>query len=109
MMQVVRTGKYFVAAINNEPLELNNFRIEKFKLRELFQMFFSSCYLHARKPEEPIFKIALEVSQLKPETCVFIDDRPLNLESPQRLGMHVIHYQNAGQLAAELKALGIGI
>jgi len=109
MMQVVRTGKYFVAAINNEPLELNNFRIETFKLRELFQMFFSSCYLHARKPEEPIYKIALEVTQRKAETCVFIDDRPLNLESPRRLGMHVIHYQNAGQLAAELKALGIGI
>ena len=24
---------------------------------------------------------------------IFIDDRPLNLEVPRRLGMNVIHYQ----------------
>src|SRR5579871_4562191 len=107
MDRVARTGKYLVASINNEPLELNNYRIEAFKMRELFEMFFSSCYLHARKPDEPIYKIALEVTQRKAETCVFIDDRPLNLEAPRRLGMQVIHHQNAEQLAADLKALGI--
>jgi putative hydrolase of the HAD superfamily len=107
MAKVAKTGKYLVASINNEPLELNNYRIEAFKMRELFQMFFSSCYLHARKPDEPIYKIALEVTQRKAETCVFIDDRPLNLEAPRRLGMKVIHHQNAEQLAADLKALGI--
>ena len=106
---VARIGKYFVASINNEPMELNNYRIEAFGLRDDFLVFFSSCYLHARKPEEQIFRIALEVSQRPAEECVFIDDRSLNLENPKRLGMHVIHHRNAGQTRSELKALGIEV
>ena len=109
LREVARIGKYFVASINNEPLELNDYRIEAFRLREDFQVFFSSCYLHARKPEEQIFRIALEVSQRPAEKCVFIDDRSLNLENPKRLGMHVIHHKNAAQTRAELKALGIEV
>jgi putative hydrolase of the HAD superfamily len=106
---VVRTGKYYVASINNEPRELNNYRVEAFNLRRDFQAFFSSCYLGARKPEETIYRIALEVSQRPPEKSVFIDDRPLNLECPRRLGMHAIHLQNAKQLREDLRALGIEV
>lgn len=107
LRELARIGKYFVASINNEPLELNNYRIEAFKLREDFQVFFSSCYLHARKPEEQIFQMALEVSQRPAEECVFIDDRSLNLENPRRMGMHVIHHKNAAQTRAEMQAFGI--
>jgi putative hydrolase of the HAD superfamily len=105
----VRSGKYFVGAINNEPLELNQYRIEAFNLRRDFQVFFSSCYVGSRKPEATIFRIALEVTQRPPAQCVFIDDRPLNLESPRKLGMHAIHYQNAPQLRTELRNLGVEV
>lgn len=104
-----RSGKYFIGAINNEPLELNQYRIEAFDLRRDFLVFFSSCYVHSRKPEEHIFRVALEVTQRKPEECVFIDDRPLNLESPKRLGMNTIHYENPDQLRTDLEKLGIQV
>ena len=104
-----RTGKYFIGAINNEPLELNEYRIEAFRLRRDFQVFFSSCYLHARKPEEMIFRIALEVTQRPAQECVFIDDRPLNLENPRRLSMNTIHYQSAPQLRQELQKFGVEV
>ena len=104
-----RTGKYFIGAINNEPLELNEYRIEAFRLRRDFQVFFSSCYLHARKPEEMIFRIALEVTQRPAPECVFIDDRPLNLENPRRMGMNTIHYQSAAQLRQELQTYGVEV
>jgi putative hydrolase of the HAD superfamily len=101
--EATRTGKYFIGAINNEPLELNQYRIETFDLRRNFEVFFSSCYVRSRKPEATIFRVALEVSQRPPESCIFIDDRPLNLEVPRRLGMHVIHYKDAEGLRAELR------
>lgn len=107
--KVASSGKYFVGAINNEPLELNQYRIEAFDLRRSFQVFFSSCYVRSRKPEEAIFRVALEVTQRPPERCLFIDDRPLNLESPRRLGMHTIHHQNAGQLRSELGKYGVEV
>ena len=109
LTKVACAGKYFIAAINNEPLELNQYRIEAFNLRKEFQVFFSSCYVYARKPDETIFRIALSVTQRLPEHCVFIDDRSINLENPRRLGMNVIHYQGAPKLLAELQSLGIEV
>jgi putative hydrolase of the HAD superfamily len=109
LSEVARTGKYYIASINNEPRELNNYRIEAFHLPNDFQAFFSSCYLNHRKPEETIYRIALEVSQRPPEHSIFIDDRPLNLESPRRLGMHTIQHQNAAQLRSDLRAHGIEV
>ena len=107
--KVTDSGKYFVGAINNEPLELNQFRIAAFHLRRNFLVFFSSCYVRSRKPEEMIFRVALEVSQRPPEQCLFIDDRPLNLEMPRRLGMNTIHHQNAEQLRSELGKYGVEV
>jgi len=109
LSDVARSGKYYVASINNEPRELNDYRIEAFSLRREFQAFFSSCYLGARKPEETIYRIALEVTQRPAERAVFIDDRALNLENPRRLGMQVVHHQNAKQLRADLQSLGIKV
>ena len=97
--EVTQSKKYFIGSINNEPLELNQYRIDVFDLRRNFDVFFSSCYVRSRKPEETIFRIALEVSQRPPEKCIFIDDRALNLEVPRRLGMQVIHYKDARKFA----------
>jgi putative hydrolase of the HAD superfamily len=103
------TGKYLVGAVNNEPFELNEYRIKKFDLRRNFVVFFSSCYVHTRKPEAAIYRLALEITQRPPAECIFIDDRPLNLENPRRMGMNVIHYQNAGQLRSELQKHGVEV
>jgi len=106
---VTAAGKYFVGAINNEPLELNQYRIEAFNLRKNFLVFFSSCYVHSRKPEPTIFRVALEVTQRNAEKCIFIDDRPLNLESPRKLGFHTVHFQNPEQLKSDLRNLGVEV
>ena len=107
--KVTQQGKYLITSINNEPLELNQYRIEKFDLKRNFTAFFSSCYVRARKPEETIFRMALEVTQRTPGQCIFIDDRSLNLESPRGLGMNVIHHQNAEQLRAELQKFDVEV
>jgi putative hydrolase of the HAD superfamily len=109
LAETARTGKYLIGSINNEPFELNQYRIKAFNLRHDFLVFFSSCYVRSRKPEETIFRIALEVTQRPPEQCVFIDDRPLNLESPRRLGFNVVHHRNAEQLRSELRNFGVEV
>lgn len=106
---VARSGKYLIGAINNEPFELNEYRIKKFDLRRDFLVFFSSSYVHSRKPEETIYRMALEITQRPAEECIFIDDRPLNLENPRRMGMNVILYQNPAQLGTELQKHGVEV
>jgi FMN phosphatase YigB (HAD superfamily) len=44
-----------------------------------------------------------------PEECCFVDDRALNLEVAQRLGMHTIRMDNAEQLHGHLHDLGIQV
>lgn len=107
LSDVAATGKYLLATINNEPLEINERRIREFNLRREFKAFFSSCYLGVRKPDEGIYKLALEVTQRDPQESLFIDDRELNLECAKQLGMRTIHFQNAAQLRQDLAANGI--
>jgi putative hydrolase of the HAD superfamily len=105
--ELTRSGKYLMSTINNESKELNLFRIQTFGLREIFSLFISSCFVGLRKPEEGIYRLALEITQRAPEECCFVDDRPLNLDSASRLGMHVIQMENAEQLRRELQKLGV--
>jgi putative hydrolase of the HAD superfamily len=104
---LTRSDKYLMSTINNESKELNLFRIQAFGLREIFSLFVSSCFVGLRKPEEGIYRLALEITQRPPEECCFIDDRPLNLDSAAKLGMHVIQMENAKQLRQDLAKLGV--
>ena len=104
---VTRSGKYFVAAINNEGREVNEHRIRQFGLRRNFAAFFSSCYINLRKPDEALYRLALNVTGRTAEECIFIDDRAINVEYAGRLGMRTIQFQNAAQLKEELIRCGV--
>lgn len=101
------SGKYFMGTINNESRELNDFRIEKFGLRKIFELFVSSCFVGLRKPECAIYRLALDITQFPAEQCCFIDDRPLNLECAAQLGMHTIPMKSLDQLRSDLGKLDV--
>ena len=105
--ELAGSGRYLMSTLNNESKELNLFRIQTFGLREIFSLFVSSCFVGLRKPEEGIYRLALEITQRPPEECCFVDDRPLNLDSASKLGMHVIQMKDAEQLHRELQTLGV--
>jgi putative hydrolase of the HAD superfamily len=107
--RLAASRKYFMATLNNEILELNVYRIEKFSLRSIFPVFFSSCFLGIRKPDEVIYRTALQVTQRAPDECLFIDDREVNLECPRELGLQTILFRDANQLQMALAEIGIDI
>ena len=45
-----------------------------------------------RKPSREIYEIALQKAGVKPENCIFIDDRDKNLLPAMELGMNVIKF-----------------
>jgi putative hydrolase of the HAD superfamily len=102
------TGKYLMGTINNESRELNLYRIEKFGMRGIFRVFVSSCFVGLRKPERDIYRVALELTQCPAEECCFIDDRALNLECAQKLGMKTVEMQTVERLREGLSKLGVG-
>jgi putative hydrolase of the HAD superfamily len=105
--EMAAPGRYLMAALNNESVELNEFRIRHFRLRQYFSIFLSSCYLGVRKPEEAIYRLALQITQRAPKECVFIDDRELNLECARRLGLRVIYYRSPTELREDLRKNGV--
>ena len=60
-----------------------------------------------RKPDERIFKIALERIGLEAGGCVFIDDHTQNVRAAERIGIKGILYKNPRQLERDLAALGV--
>jgi putative hydrolase of the HAD superfamily len=100
-------GRYRMMTLNNESLELNLYRIERFGLRDIFDAFFSSCWLGYTKPSHRIYELALGMSQARSDRAVFIDDREPNLVPARALGMRTIHFTTGERLAGELAALGV--
>ncbi len=105
--RLARSGRYLLATLNNESLELNQDRIQRFGLRNYFALFLSSCFLGLRKPDEAIYRLALQLTQRSPEESLFVDDRALNVECARRLGIGAIQFQNASQLEVELLNVNI--
>jgi len=103
VQQLAYSRRYLMVAINNESLELNLYRIEKFHLRDYFTSFLSSCFLNVRKPSREIYDKALQITQRNPAECILIDDRKQNLEPAQALDIATIHYENSDQLHRELQ------
>jgi len=101
------SDKYFMATINNESRELNEYRIQTFGLVDYCVLFVSSCFVAIRKPDERIYRLALELSQHAPEGCCFIDDRPVNIEAAAKVGMRTVLMKDPAQLRRDLQGLGV--
>ena len=104
---LARTGRYRMMTLNNESAELNQHRIERFGLRDIFIAFFSSCWVGVLKPARRIYEVALAISQAEPGASVFIDDRERNLEPARLLGMQTIEFTDAVRLKKELAGMGV--
>ncbi len=83
-----------VISINNEPRELNEYRIKKFKLHDFFDAFISSCEVGMRKPDPGIFHLALGIAQAKPEECIYFDDRFMLVEAAKKVGIRAYQHNS---------------
>jgi putative hydrolase of the HAD superfamily len=103
------TGKYRLATLNNESRELNDHRLDAFKLRSLFDYFICSGYVHEMKPNPGIYRSAIDISGFPADSALFIDDKLENCEAAEALGMNAIHFQSPTQLTGALSGFGIKV
>jgi putative hydrolase of the HAD superfamily len=81
-----------IIAVSNEARELNTYRINNFKLNEIFDFFVSSCYVHLRKPDAAIFRLALDGAQVPADEIVYIDDVQMFVNVATDLGITSIRH-----------------
>jgi putative hydrolase of the HAD superfamily len=98
-----------IAIVSNEGRELNAYRIRKFKLDRFVGCFISSCYVHIRKPDVDIFKLALDIAQVQASQAVFIDNTPMFVQIAKGLGIQSILHTDCKSTRAGLSALGLDV
>ena len=96
-----------IAAVSNEGRELTVYRIQKFDLGAFIDFFISSCFVHYRKPDEDVYRIALDIAQVPPEQVVYIEDRPMFVEVAQALGIRGIVHKDFESTQAALEGFGL--
>ncbi len=81
-----------VVAVSNEGREMAVHRIEKFSLRTFVDFFIVSCFVHCRKPDPAIYRMALDIAQVPPEAVLGIEDQPMFVEAAKSLGIHAFQH-----------------
>lgn len=96
-----------VAVLSNEGREVTADRIQRFKLAFFVDFFIVSSYVHFRKPDEDIFRIALDIAQAEPARTVYIEDRQMFVEVAASLGLKALWHQGYDSTRAALAELGL--
>ena len=95
-----------IVIVNNEGRELNQYRIKAFGLGCFVDAFVSSCFVHMRKPDADIFRMALDVAQTDPADAAYVDDRAMFVEVAATLGIRGVVHRDVQTTARELEAYG---
>ncbi|MGA7577539.1 MAG: HAD family phosphatase [Desulfobaccales bacterium] len=96
-----------VAVVSNEGLELTRYRIKKFNLGDFVDFFISSCFVHYRKPDADLYRLALDCAQVPPKQVVYLDDRLMFVEVARSLGVTGIHHTGYQSTRSALAQLGL--
>lgn len=96
-----------VAVVSNEGREITADRIERFGLRDFVDFFVVSSYVHFRKPDQDIFRVALDIAQADPHRVAYIEDRPMFVEVAAQLGLRAIWHRGIDSTREALAEMGL--
>jgi putative hydrolase of the HAD superfamily len=98
-----------IAIVNNEGRELNEYRIRKFGINKFVDFFISSCFVHFRKPDADIFRIALDIALVNPHEVLYIEDRAMFVSVAEGLGLNGLLHEGYASTKEKLSNLGFEI
>ena len=98
-----------IVVVSNESREMNAYRIRAFKLDRLVDTFISSCFVHMRKPDVDIFRLALDLAQTPPAQVVYIDNTPMFVQIAEGMCIRSILHTDYKSTCAKLASFGLQI
>jgi putative hydrolase of the HAD superfamily len=98
-----------VGAVSNEGRELMIYRIKKFELGSFVDFFIASSFVHYRKPDADIYRIALDVAQVPAPQVAYIEDRAMFVDVAQGLGIQGIVHTGYESTRATLETWGLSL
>ncbi len=111
MIQLVRQLKarhgLKTVAVSNEGRELTVHRVNAFELGTIIDIFVCSCFVHFRKPDIDMFRIALDLAQTEPGRVLYLDDRAMFVEVARTLGIRGLWHETPSKTKLELWKAGL--
>ena len=92
---------------SNEARELNAYRIRHFRLDALVDSFVSSCFVGCRKPDEDIFRLALDIAQTPASQIVYLENTALFVQIAEGMGIRSFLHADYESTRAKLTSFGL--
>ena len=96
-----------IVVVSNESRAVNAYRIRKFKLDRFVDTFISSCFVHIRKPDADMFRLALDIAQTPAPHVLYIENTPMFVQIAQGLGIRSILHTDYKSTCAKLASFGL--
>jgi putative hydrolase of the HAD superfamily len=96
-----------IVVVSNESREVNAHRIRQFKLDSFVDCFISSCFVHLRKPDADIFRLALDIAQAPARQILYIENTPMFVQIAEGLGIRSILHTDYKSTCAKLASFGL--
>ncbi|MDX2080051.1 MAG: HAD-IA family hydrolase [Terrimicrobiaceae bacterium] len=96
-----------IAVVSNEGREIAEDRIARFHLKDFVDFFVVSAFVHFRKPDLDIYRLALDVAQVQPGEVAYLEDRPLLCEVASSIGINAVLNRDAAETRAKLAEMGL--
>ena len=108
--QLKRKHSLRVVIVSNEGRELTLHRVASFSLGKFVDAYIFSSFVHFRKPDHEIYQLALDVTMVTPDRVLYLDDRPMFVETAAQLGIRgIVHSKdNLEATRAQLAEFGLG-
>lgn len=79
----------------------------RFDFLALFEDILVSGAEHVAKPDPAIFELLVRRHHLDPSRTLFVDDKQVNVEAADRVGLVGLRFRDAATLRADLEAAGV--
>ncbi len=96
--------RYKIGILSNAWSDARYFHNTKFKMNTWVDAAVYSAEVKLLKPDPRIYQIILEQLGLPANECIFVDDKPINIEAAQALGMKGVLCRNTQQTIADIRA-----
>lgn len=96
-----------LVAVSNEGRELTLYRVKEFRMESFIDFFIMSSFVHFRKPDLDIYRVALDLAQAEPGQVAYIDDRAMFVEVAAEIGIRGIHHTGYEATRAALAEMGL--
>jgi len=105
--QVKQSNQLKMGLISNEGEGITAHRVGKFGLRQLADFMVISHYVHMRKPDHEIWRLALNLAQADPQEAIYVDDREIFVNVAAELGFAAVHHISLDNTRDRFRELGL--